>query len=142
MYNKMVFTLMVFVLIFGLTGCKTLSGKEIFSKKEVESIKLECMELCKQKGNVAFSVKTFEDDNDIEMFVKAINKAEKIKGMLDYGTLFLMEVILKDGTQKKYVLNIDKEFGTNGLLVESSNSSQGYTITQELSFELSKIIYK
>jgi hypothetical protein len=117
--------------------------KEIINDKEVVSIKLECgSELCKKKGDVPFSEKTFEDAKEIKLFVKAINKAEKMNGKLDYGALFIMQVSLKNGTQKKYVLNIDNEAESTGLLVELSNSSQGYTISQGLSDDLRKIIYK
>jgi hypothetical protein len=71
--------------------------KEIINDKEVASIKLECSsELCKKKGDVPFSEKTFEDAKEIKLFVKAINKAEKMNGKLDYGALFIMQVSLKN----------------------------------------------
>jgi hypothetical protein len=141
MLNKSVLTLTL-VLIIALIGYKTWGHELTIHKNAIATIKLVCLELCKQKGNAAFSVKTIEADEDLEMFAKAINKAEKLQGILDYGALFEMDILFKDGALKKYDLIIEKEYGAKGLLVESTKSSQGYTISQELSFELSKIIYQ
>lgn len=139
MFNK---TIIALVIILGLSGCKVVTNEVDVNKIDITAIKLECLELCKQKGNVAFSVKMIEDHKELEIFAQAINKAEKLQGILDYGALFGMEVLYKEGTPKKYILNIEKDFGAKGLLVEATNSSQGYTISEELSFELSKVIYQ
>ncbi|RCW46458.1 hypothetical protein [Paenibacillus prosopidis] len=129
------FILILIILFGGLLGCNAVKEKEILN------IRLECADLCKQMEKPPFTEKTFEDTDEIKTFVKAINKAKKMNGELDYGVLFLMHISFKDGSQKKYVLNITKEEGGTGLLVDTADSGQGYEIPEGLHNELSKIIY-
>lgn len=63
----------------------------------------------------------------LRIFQRAISKAEKINGILNYGVMFWMYLSFDDGTQEKYVLNVANE--------------QGYTIPKDQTNELRKIIY-
>lgn len=133
-------SLVVCMLLFGVTGC---SKPKV---TEVASIRLECVDLCKsdQQSTVPFTEKTFTGADEIRPFVNAINKASKISGDIDYGTYFFMYVSYKEGSEKKYVLNIsdlDKE-GMRGLLVDTEDSGQGYEIPAEIHTELRKLIYQ
>ncbi|WP_309274237.1 hypothetical protein [Paenibacillus sp.] len=88
-----------------------------------------------------FKEKTFKDKDEINIFTSAINNAEPISGMLDYGAIFLMDIEYKDGTTRSYHLNVDKEEETTGLLVELPGTTKGYRISEETCNELRKIIY-
>jgi len=113
---------------------------------EVLSIRLECVDSCKdtKQTQASFTEKTFDDKNEIRTFVKAINRAKKLKGELDYGVYFYMYLSFKDGHQKKYVLNIgnSEKKGTRGLLVDTGNSGQGYSISEREHEKLRKLIFQ
>jgi hypothetical protein len=55
--------------------------------------------------------------------------------------MFFMYVSFEDGTQEKFELNVADEDGRTGLLVETADSGQGYTIPEDQTHELRKIIY-
>ncbi len=128
------------IFIFTLIGCNSFNGEEI------KSIRLECADLCADKGLTAapFTERTYQDASEIKRFERAIDKAEKMSGDLDYGVYFLMYVTYKDASEKKYVLNIvnsEKE-GIQGLLVDTADSMQGYSIPEAQHDELRKLIYE
>lgn len=132
--------IIVFIFIFALIGCTQANGSEI------KSIRLECVDLCNSEDltSVPFTERTYEDAADIRIFERAIDKAEKMSGELDYGVCFLMYLSYKDGSEKKYVLNVvnsDKE-GIKGLLVDTEDSGQGYSIPEVLHNELRALIYE
>lgn len=127
------------ILLLILVGCNKVD------ETAIQSIRLECADLCKdgESSQMPFTEKTFEDADEIKIFERAMNKAEKMNDELDYGTYFLMYVSYEDGSQKKYVLNIsnsEKE-GIKGLLVDTADSGQGYSIPEELHNELRILIY-
>jgi hypothetical protein len=64
-----------------------------------------------------------------------------MKGELDYGVMFLMYVSFDDGAQKKFELNVSDEDGRTALLVDTTDSGQGYLIPKDQTSELRKIIY-
>jgi hypothetical protein len=127
-----------------LTGCISegkLQNAEQITNKDVVSIKLECVQACKEMKEIPFLQKSFEDKESIEKFTNAINMAEKIEAALDYSAMFMMEIIFTDGTIKGYHLNIINKDKVTGLLVEPPGSSIGYRIPENLCNELRKIIY-
>ncbi|MCL6603201.1 MAG: hypothetical protein K6T94_10030 [Paenibacillus sp.] len=130
----------LFMLLVGvLVGCNKVRGNEI------QSIKVECVDICKDQGEkTLFTEKTFNDADDIKTFARAINKATKIQGELDYGAYFYMYIYFENSSQKKYVLNISNEVdkGIKGLLVDSADSGKGYSIPEEFHNELSTLIYQ
>ncbi|MDQ6420198.1 lipoprotein [Paenibacillus sp. LHD-117] len=127
--------IMAIVLLFGLAGC----GNK--GENEIVSIRIECAEICKSMGSPPFTEKTFKAINEIKAFQRAIEKAEKMDGVLNYGVMFYMTVSYQDDTKQKYVLNVSDEEGSRGLLVDAANSSQGYEIPEEQAEELARLIY-
>lgn len=136
----------VLVLSIVATGCtfaKHTNGKVMLNGKEIVSVKLECADFCKKAEKPPFAKKIFTKENGdaLNVFRKAIVKAEKMNGVLDYGVTFFMYLFFEDGTQKKYVLNVEDQDGMNALLVDTDNSMQGYRISKELTSELRGVIY-
>ena len=120
-----------------MIGCSNVTAEG------VKSIRLECAELClnDQAGEPPFTDKTFDDKADIQTFVRAIDGADKMMGELDYGVYFWMVIAKADGSTQKYVLNVGRQEGTTGLLVDTAESSQGYEIAEEPTEELRQLIY-
>ncbi|MFD2329409.1 hypothetical protein ACFSR7_09170 [Cohnella sp. GCM10020058] len=141
-----VFTIILMLLLcIAATGCANdagANGKVVLNGKEIVSVKLECAEFCKQAG-APFAEKTFTKENGVvlKVFRKAIVNAEKMNGEVDYGVDFFMYLSFGDGTRKKYVLNVADEAGRTALLVDTDDSSQGYTISKGLTNELRSVIY-
>jgi hypothetical protein len=131
--NKLLFSLLAFVLICGLVGCRTAT--------DVLKIRLECAELCEQMDKSPFKEKVINDGHEIKAFMEAIKQAQPIMGKLDYGADFRMYVSFSDGSEKQYVLNIADDEKSAGLLVDMADSEQGYTIPKENAKVLSAIIY-
>ncbi|MFC3802636.1 hypothetical protein [Cohnella sp. GCM10012308] len=139
------FTVILLLLCMAATGCANdagTKGKVVLNGKEIVSVKLECAEFCKKAGT-PFAEKTFTKENgeELKLFRKAIVNAEKMNGVVDYGVDFFMYLSFGDGTQKKYVLNVADEEGRTALLVNTDDSSQGYTISKGLTNELRSVIY-
>lgn len=128
--------LMILILALGLIGC---ANKD---KKEIVSITIQCADMCKTKTMqmVPFTEKTYEDKDEIKVFQQAIDKAEKMDGMLNYVALFFMTVTFDDGTYQKYVLNVSGEEGSTGLLADTAHSEQGYTIPEDQAQQIWKMI--
>jgi hypothetical protein len=124
-----------------ISGCK-LQNNDNLKVKDVNNISLECIQLCLEMQNKPFSVKLFDDSDSIALFIKAINEAEKMQGILDYGAIFLMKLTLKNGNQKEYHLNIaNTEKSQKGLLLKLPNTEQGYRIPEKTSKSLKELIY-
>lgn len=129
-----------FILVFLLVGCTKLG------EPEITSIKLVCADLCnddQENPEAPFVERTFEDTAQLRIFERAMDKAEKMSGEIEYVVYFRMYVSYEDGSQKEYVLNIsssEKE-GITGLLVDSADSGQGYTIPEAQHNELRTLIY-
>ncbi|MNC00901.1 hypothetical protein D3C75_482400 [compost metagenome] len=132
-----------------LVICLLAIGVMSYSKlkvSEIAGIRLECADLC-DNGQIPaglFAERTFTEPQEIKVFVTAINKAKRMKGELDYGASFRMDVNYKNGRTKKYVLNISdsKGEGTTGLLVNMENSGKGYSIPAENHDALRELIYE
>lgn len=129
--------ILVLIMVLGIVGC----GNKVENEKEIISIKIECTDICKTMKNTPFIEKTYEKEEEIRVFQRAINTAEKINGILDYGVTFYMYVSFEDGTQKKFVLNVDDDDASTALLVDTAHSEQGYRIPQEQTNKLRKILY-
>ena len=128
--------ILVFIMVLGIVGC----GNKVENEKEIVSIKIECADLCKTMKNTPFTEKTYENEEEIRIFQRAINTAEKINGILDYGVVFYMYVSFEDGTQKKFVLNVADDDSSTALLVDTAHSEQGYTIPKDQTKELRKTL--
>ncbi|WP_336772838.1 hypothetical protein [Paenibacillus sp. MMO-58] len=131
--------IVIFMMILGITGC----GNDVLDGKEIDKISIVCADECKTVMPASFKetdVVIFEAADELNVFEKAITRAEVIKGEVDYGVLFYMYLALDDGSQKKYVLNIAKEDGRSGLLVDTY-SGKGYAIPVNLTDKLRAIIW-
>jgi hypothetical protein len=104
-------------------------------------IKLECSQICKEMEKPPFVEKIITNADEIESFTKAIYKADKITGMLDYGAVFKMYLSFENGVEKQYVLNIDNEESSLGLIVDLDKSAQGYSVSKLHTKSLREIIY-
>jgi hypothetical protein len=131
--------IMLLFSVVGIVGCKS----EVLNGKDIVTIKLECADGCKTMKIPPFTEKivTYENVDELRIFQRAINKALKVKGELDYSVMFFMYLSFEDNTQKKFVLNVADEDGRTALLVDPSDSGQGYTIPKDQTNELRKIIY-
>src|SRR5690242_12641759 len=98
--TKIIFILAVTILI---AGCNLINHG--IKSNEVISISLECIQECLKMKDKPFAIKRFEDHESIKKFVKAINQAEKMEGILDYGAIFLMKLSYKNGSSNEYHLN-------------------------------------
>jgi len=129
----------ILVLIVGIVGCNS----NVLNGKEIITVKLECADICKTMNTHPFTEKiiTYENVNELRIFQRAISKAEKMNGILDYGVMFYLYISFEDGTKKKYVLNVADEDGRTALLVDTADSGQGYTISKDQTDELRKLIY-
>lgn len=123
------------------TKVGTQQSFDIKSEKEILNIRLQCTVECKRMEKPPFTEKIFEDADEIEIFVEAINSSKKIEAYLDYSTFFLMHITFKDDTEKVFVLNVNDAEGAVGLLVKKPGSSEGYSIPEELHNELRTLIY-
>ena|SRR5690554_4222932 len=109
---------------------------------DVESITLECIQACLSMENPPFNEKEFKEKVAIEVFLKAINNAEKMKGSLDYSAVFFMTLSLKNGDKIDYHLVItNTDIPQRGLILELPNTEQGYKISEKTTRELKELIY-
>jgi len=139
---KNIFIILALIMIIGNTGCKFQSNDNL-KVKDVRSISLECIQLCLERKSKPFSEKVFEDRKSIGLFVDAVNEAEKMQGILNYGAIFLMTLRMNDGSNKEYHFNIENtEESQKGLIIKLPNTEQGYTISEKTSKRLKELIYK
>ena len=122
-------------------GCIPSSGGGIKSS-DVKNITLECIQICLEKIDPPFTKKQFEDRGSIDLFIKAVNHAKKMQGVLDYGAIFLMTITMNDESQMEYHFNIENtDNPQKGLILKLPNTEQGYEISEETSEKLKHMIY-
>ncbi|WP_249899478.1 hypothetical protein [Paenibacillus sp. PK3_47] len=115
---------------------------------QITSVRLICTDLCQQSNPAApkpFDERLYEAEAETAVFKKAMDNAEEMLGEVDYGVYFTMHLTYKDGTQKEYVLNIDRERGKGyeGLLVaDVGQYSKAYSIPAKYHDELNELIYE
>jgi len=124
-------------LTVALTGCGSMKAKSI----ALQQVRLESTSWFIESGRAPFKEKIFNAPDELALFKKALDEAEPMEGKLDYAPMFNVEVTLVDGASKLYYMAIDRSTKLRGLLVEASNSGQGYTIDSALSGEMSRLIY-
>ncbi|WP_219837196.1 hypothetical protein [Paenibacillus sp. R14(2021)] len=134
------FLIVVLLLILGITGF----GKDVLYGKDIVHIELECADLCKTMKTPPFRGNdyTFSKTDEVRIFQQAISKAVKMKDDLDYGVMFFMYLAFEDGTEKKFMLNVADEDERTALLVDTTDSGQGYEIPAVQTAMLRKIIYQ
>ena len=103
----------------------------------ISSIKLECTDV---NRSCPFPQKIFTGAADLEQFQHAMRRADKAKGDLDMAPMYWMYVTYKDGTQKKFVLNISEDRKGKALLVNMEKGSY-YTLSKNQTARLRSIIF-
>lgn len=119
--------LLISVFFVGCTQTKEESGNSIIS------ISLECLQPAKSES---CKDQFFDDTQSITLFEKAINHAVKMPGELNYIAEYEMMVTYTNDTELKYHLSLGTDRTMNGLLVNISNSGQGYEIPLKYANEL------
>jgi hypothetical protein len=131
------------IIIVALVGCSVNVKETVtFGEKDVIGISLNLNSEWEQSHSESFKSKTFTDANSMTIFTEAIENSEKMEGMLNYVAEFDMTVNFKDKSSIEYHLSLGDETDDVGLLVELSNTVQGYIIQKEDAQELRGIIYK
>lgn len=144
-WRKSLFLLPVMLFVFGMAGCghkENGSAGIHVASDSITSIKLTCTPLCMQLGEPPFEERVFTSPDVILTFTSALDMGKKMPGVLDYGAYFMMIIHYASGNEREFVLNIDDEDGRQGLLVDSSNSEQGYVIPNKGAEILRGIIYR
>lgn len=131
-------SVLMLILIFVLSSCGI--GPRFTG---ISSIRLECANLCKKMNPPPFTEKTFDEKQPdaLQAFQKAMRKADKMGGSIDYDALFRMQVSYKNGSVRNFALNVAKEPGWNGLIVDLAHSERGYRIPKAEAEALRKVIY-
>ncbi|WP_308639755.1 hypothetical protein [Paenibacillus silvisoli] len=140
--RKLLYGFMIVVVLCGLGGCASKDKDEARpTSSDIKEIKLACAQMCKEMESPPFDEKLITAEDDIEAFANAMNNAEKMAGVLDYGVIFNMAITYENGSEERYVLNIDNDENSVGLLVNLNDSGQGYTISEQATRMLRTIIY-
>ncbi|MFB0842083.1 hypothetical protein [Paenibacillus oleatilyticus] len=125
----------------GVAGCGS-NTNNLLENKAISSVDLECRNQCTMSDGTPFIHRDFKEEAERKLFTDAIQKAEKLPGILDYFVIFKMRVTFEDHTSKMFYFNISNTTDLqNGLLVEQSNSEQGYQIPSKISERLRETIY-
>jgi len=82
----------------------------------------------------------FEDPVEIGIVIEAINKAERIAGILDYSVEYKMSLTDADGSLTKYDFSIGKDPKQSALLVNHEDTHVGYSIPIEDANKVRKLI--
>ncbi|MCP1307333.1 hypothetical protein [Paenibacillus tyrfis] len=128
--------------MFGIfAGCGS-NNNNLLENKAISSVDLECRNQCTMRDGTPFIHREFKEEAELKLFTDAIQKAEKLPGILDYEVIFKMRVTFEDRTSKRFYLNISNTTDLQtGLLVEQSNSEQGFQISPKISERLREVIY-
>ncbi|OAB42339.1 hypothetical protein [Paenibacillus antarcticus] len=125
----------ILLLLVIITGCNNNTDSNV----SITSIGLECPkttndELCESKY--------LDDAQSIKIFEEAINKAIKMQGILNYVAEYNMTISNSNNTTKNYHLSLGTDRLMNGLLVDQSNSGQGYEIPMKYANQLRDVLKK
>lgn len=123
--------LIVFLLIsMFFVGCN--QAKEE-TGNSIVSISLECLRPTKDE---ICTDQFFDDTQSIRLFKNAITHAVKMPGELNYIAEYEMIVTYTNDTELKYHLSLGTDRTMSGLLVNTSNSGEGYEIPLEYANDL------
>lgn len=126
------FAVLILLSLLALAACSPLSVKGT-----ILSITLAC------NPNLPYECidQQFEESKEIKVFQKAIQKARKMKGALDYEPEFVMTIMFSDGSKRQFHLSLTSNRDFYGLLLELPNTMQGYRIPVSTANQLRDIIY-
>ena len=123
------------LLLVIITGCNNNTNSIV----SITSIKLECPkttndELCESVY--------LDDAQSIKIFEEAISNTYKSEGILNYIAEYNMTISNSNNTIMNYHLYLGTDRLENGLLVDQSNSSQGYEIPMKYANQLRDLLKK
>ncbi|QWU15315.1 hypothetical protein [Paenibacillus sophorae] len=132
--HKRYLVAILLILVF-VTGCNNKTD----SNDSITSIRLDCLqpikdELCESKY--------FENARSIKIIEEAINNAIKMKGELNYVAEYSLTVTFANNTTKNYHLSLGSDRTMNGLLVDQSDTGQGYEISMKYANHLRDLLKK
>lgn len=121
-----------------LAACNTQIGTNSNPKEALPSlITLTCNPVYTIEACVDVQ---FKDPVEIGIVIEAINKAERIEGILDYSVEYKMNLTDADGALTKYDFSIGKDPKQSALLVNHEDTHVGYSIPIENSNQVRKLI--
>ncbi|OAB40920.1 hypothetical protein PMSD_00815 [Paenibacillus macquariensis subsp. defensor] len=132
--NSRYLVAILLILVF-ITGCNNNTD----SNDSITSIRLECS---KTNNDELCESKYLDDSQSIKIFEEAINNAMKMEGILNYVAEYSLTITNSNNTTKNYHLSLGSDRLMNGLLVDQSNSSQGYEIPMKYANQLRDVLKK
>ena len=125
---------MALVLLF-ISGCNESDN----TNNSIISVKLECLHSVNE-GKC--ENKYFEDVQSLMIFEEAIAVTTKMTGDLNYIAEYSMIITYSNNTNKNYHLSLGSNRSMKGLMVDQTNSSQGYEISTEYANQLRDLLKK
>lgn len=84
----------------------------------------------------------FDRPDEIQIMMEAIHKAERIPGIIDYGTQYKMSINNADGSVTRYDFSLGMDPKMQGLLVNEEDTHTGYSIALEDANQLRRLIQR
>lgn len=84
----------------------------------------------------------FDRPDEIRIMMEAIHKTERMQGILDYGTEYVMSITNADSSITRYDFSLGMDPEMQGLLVNHEDTNTGYSISLEDSNQLRRLIQR
>ncbi|WP_433752011.1 hypothetical protein [Paenibacillus amylolyticus] len=84
----------------------------------------------------------FDRSDEIRIVMEAIHKAERMPGILDYGTQYVMSITDADSSITRYDFSLGMDPKMQGLLVNQEDTHTGYSISLEDANQLRRLIQR
>lgn len=125
----------ILLIVVFISGCNNKTDSNV----SITSIGLDCP---KTINNELCESEYLDDAQSIKIFEEVINKSTKMEGILNYAAEYNMTISNSNNTTKNYHLSLGTDRLMNGLLVDQSNSSQGYEIPMKYANQLRDVLKK
>ncbi|WP_442601824.1 hypothetical protein [Paenibacillus sp. KN14-4R] len=124
---------MALMLLF-ISGCNKPGMND-----SINQIKLECLQSFNEEK---CENQDFNNDQSLKIFEEAITTATKMLGELNYGAEYNMTITYSNNTIKNFHLSLGSDRSMKGLLVDQTNTSQGYEISMKYANQLRDLLNK
>ncbi|WP_339188790.1 hypothetical protein MKX33_02520 [Paenibacillus sp. FSL R5-0490] len=84
----------------------------------------------------------FDRPDEIRIMMEAIHKAERMPGIIDYGTQYKMSITNADSSITRYDFSLGMDPKMQGLLVNEEDTHTGYSIPLEDANQLRRLIQR
>jgi len=84
----------------------------------------------------------FDRSDEIRIMMDAIHKAERLPGILNYGTQYKLNITNADSSITRYDFSLGMDPKMQGLLVNQEDTSTGYSISLEDANQLRRLIQR